>query len=311
MNFNSKAHNEKIKKIQEFWETVEKLNEFAKNEYGIDDIFQDNEGKVLQQLVHLNFANIDGREGNDGIDVNGVEWEMKSVNILKTKDISTNHHLNQKILTKYRLVPWSFTVYEGIQLQQIYVINPRDLEDEYFTKWENEIITENIELNNPKIKLEYIKRNGILVYCKTLGLQNDPTMVYDEKFRDANRAYDFSSSNKRAAGEIISELSDFIKSISNSITSSLLDSNKIVYSDVDILFAALQENKDSVIVYLNIPNIEYDDYFQEIKTYKKKLTGLNCKIKQHCVKGDLSYIKDLIRQSYEHNKNTLSLFYNV
>jgi hypothetical protein len=54
---------------------------------------------------------IPGREGNDAKDSNGNEFELKSVNIALTKSFSTHHHINPRIIEKYRQVDWIFAVY--------------------------------------------------------------------------------------------------------------------------------------------------------------------------------------------------------
>ena len=82
MEYLGKAHQQLIKELEALWKGLQKLNRLG-NQYGIDDIFQDNGAKVLQQLVLLNFKNLEGREGNDAIDPLGVEWEMKSANVEK------------------------------------------------------------------------------------------------------------------------------------------------------------------------------------------------------------------------------------
>ena len=60
--------------------------------HGIGDIFQDNGGKLLQVLLLTGLKVLAGREGNDAVDDNGREYELKSVNALLTKSFSTNHH---------------------------------------------------------------------------------------------------------------------------------------------------------------------------------------------------------------------------
>jgi len=41
--------------------------------HGIDDIFQDNGGKILQILLYTGLTILPGREGNDAQDENGRE----------------------------------------------------------------------------------------------------------------------------------------------------------------------------------------------------------------------------------------------
>jgi hypothetical protein len=129
------------------WERLEALmpavREFQAlaQEHGIDDIFQDNGGKILQMLLALNLQGIPGREGNDAVDAEGREFELKSVNIWLTASFSTNHHINVPIINKYRKVCWVFAVYEGIEMRRAYFMPPGSLE-EYFQKWEEKWIDE-------------------------------------------------------------------------------------------------------------------------------------------------------------------------
>jgi len=151
------------------WARLEKLmpaiREFQSLavEHGIDDIFQDNGGKILQMLLALDLKDIPGREGNDATDAKGREYELKSVNIWLTASFSTNHHINISIINKYRKVCWVFAVYEGIEMRRAYFMPPGSLE-EYFTKWEKKWADEQKDINNPKIPLNYVIERGKLVY---------------------------------------------------------------------------------------------------------------------------------------------------
>ncbi len=71
---------------------------------GIYDVFQDNGGKILQVLLITGLKVLPGREGNDAIDKNGIEYELKSLNIKLTKSFSTHHHMNPKIIKKHKKV---------------------------------------------------------------------------------------------------------------------------------------------------------------------------------------------------------------
>ena len=131
--------------------------------HGIGDIFQDNGGKQLQLILTLGLKSSPGREGNDAIDEDGNEYELKTVNTKLTKSFSTHHHLNPTIIDKYRKVAWYFAEYEGIELKAIYRMEPADLEPKYLewaTKWEGT----GKDINNPKIQLSFVKRYGKLVY---------------------------------------------------------------------------------------------------------------------------------------------------
>ena len=149
--------------FKEIYPAVLKLQKLAEK-HGISDIFQDNGGKILQVLLITGLEILPGREGNDAKDVNGNEYELKSLNILLTKSFSTHHHMNPVIIEKYRKVDWIFAVYEGIRLLSIYQLTPSDLEF-YYTKWEEKWNKDGgRDINNPKISLKYVKEHGIRIY---------------------------------------------------------------------------------------------------------------------------------------------------
>jgi transcriptional regulator with XRE-family HTH domain len=134
------------------------------NEYGINDILQDNGGKVLQVLILLGLRISPGHEGNDAVDDEGNEYELKTINrsLRKNAGITTHHHLNKDILNKYRLVKaWFIAIYEGVELKEIYRIFPHDLEP-LFQQWEQKIELAG-PINNPKIPMRYV-RKGERVY---------------------------------------------------------------------------------------------------------------------------------------------------
>jgi len=141
---------------------VRRLQQLA-DSHGINDIFQDNGGKILQVLLHTGLKILPGREGNDAVDLNGNEYELKSVNIRLTKSFSTHHHMNPVIIGKYRKVDWIFAVYDGIELLEIYQLTPADLET-YYTAWEKKWHADGKkDINNPKISLTYVRNNGIRI----------------------------------------------------------------------------------------------------------------------------------------------------
>jgi len=134
------------------------------NKHGINDIFQDNGGKILQVLLVTSLKILPGREGNDAIDSNGNEYELKSVNIKLTKVFSTHHHMNPTIIAKYRKVDWIFAVYDGIELLEVYKLTPQLLEP-YYKSWETKWHSDGgKDINNPKISLKYVMENGSQIY---------------------------------------------------------------------------------------------------------------------------------------------------
>ena len=145
------------------WPAVEQYQALAR-QHGIDDIFQDNGGKILQVLLLLNLKVLPGREGNDAVDEAGQEYEMKSVNIALTRGFSTHHHMNPGIVAKYRMVPWIFAIYRNITLESVYIVDQKRMEY-WYTKWnEKWNFDGGKDINNPKIPVSYVIKNGILKY---------------------------------------------------------------------------------------------------------------------------------------------------
>lgn len=134
--------------------------------HGINDIFQDNGGKLLQIALVTGLELLPSREGNDAKDTKGNEYEIKSVNIELTESFSTHHHMNPGIISKYRKVAWVFAVYKSIELQSIYILSPQAMEF-YFSKWETDWHKRGgRDINNPKIPLKFVVENGELVFSK-------------------------------------------------------------------------------------------------------------------------------------------------
>ena len=161
----TKERRSDLERLQTALEAIQELQSLA-NEYGINDVFQDNGGKVLQVLILLGLRVSPGREGNDAVDAEANEYELKTINKLLSKSVTTHHHLNLDILAKYRAVKaWYIAVYEGIVLKAIYKVNSASLEPK-FSHWESRILGGMESINNPKIPLGLIEREGELVYPK-------------------------------------------------------------------------------------------------------------------------------------------------
>ena len=133
------------------------------SEHGIDDVFQDNGGKLLQVLLVTGLKVIAGREGNDAVDAQGQQYELKTVNVLKQRQFTTHHHLNPGIIAKYRQVPWIFAAYEAIEIVAVYRVEPADLEL-FFSRWETKWHADGgKDINNPKIPVGYVLEHGELL----------------------------------------------------------------------------------------------------------------------------------------------------
>ena len=152
-----------FQKLQNLWPNIQEYQELA-TKHGIKDIFQDNGGKLLQVILITNLTVLTGREGNDAVDIHGQEYELKSINIDLTNSFSTHHHMNPTIIAKYRKVPWIFAIYKNIELQEIYQLEPNDLEY-YYTKWEKKWHDDGQkDINNPKIPVSFVMAVGKKIY---------------------------------------------------------------------------------------------------------------------------------------------------
>src|SRR4051812_455389 len=153
MNFN--PHPDR-KKLDELFGYIREYQKLAVK-HGINDIFQDNGGKLLQVILLLGIKVLPGREGNDAVEPSSRrEFELKSVNTDLTKSFSTHHHINPTILSKYRKVEWIFAIYCGIELQSIYIVHPELLDKYFFKDWEERWTKNEKDINNPKIPLRFV-----------------------------------------------------------------------------------------------------------------------------------------------------------
>lgn len=148
--------------LDELFPYIRRYQELA-SKHGINDVFQDNGGKLLQMILITGLQVLKGREGNDARDSSGNEYELKTVNADLTSSFSTHHHLNRDILAKYRSVDWVFAIYRGIEIKEIYELTPAQLEP-YFSAWEAKLDGGMSHVNNPKIPLTFVQKQGILLY---------------------------------------------------------------------------------------------------------------------------------------------------
>jgi hypothetical protein len=134
------------------------------SEHGIDDVFQDNGGKLLQLVLTMDLVVSPGRGGADAVDRLGRSYELKSLNIDLSSSFTTHHHLNTAVLANYRKIGWLFAMYRGIELSAIYSMEAFQLEP-LFQKWEAQLQTSSSgHLNNPKIPAHFVMANGVLIY---------------------------------------------------------------------------------------------------------------------------------------------------
>jgi len=152
-------------KLQKLFPAIRELQQLA-DAHGIDDIFQDNGGKILQLCLCLGIKVLPGREGNDAVDeTTGGEFELKTVNFRKKGGWTTHHHLNPAIIAKHRQVDWIFAAYEGIELKAIWRMSPKQMEPMY-QQWEAKLskLGPGGHINNPKVPRAFVTGSGDLIW---------------------------------------------------------------------------------------------------------------------------------------------------
>ena len=142
---------------------INKLQDIA-SKYGIEDVLQDNNARLVQILAITGLKVLPGRTGNDAVDKAGREYEIKTTCGIA---FSTNHHVNLDIINKYRKAIWLFGVFDGVNLKELYQLPPECLEF-YFARWEKKC-KDGVTINNPKISLSVVVRFGDLIYRKKNG----------------------------------------------------------------------------------------------------------------------------------------------
>jgi len=157
-----KSHHD-IAQLETLLQAVREYQELA-TKHGIPDIFQDNGGKILQVCLRLGLTPLTAREGNDAHDSEGREYEIKTVNVLKTKAFTTHHHMNPRIIAKYRQVDWIFATYKGIDLCKIFLLRSTEMEY-WYRQWEDKWHADGgKDINNPKVPLAYVVEHGTVLY---------------------------------------------------------------------------------------------------------------------------------------------------
>lgn len=158
--------NLRYQEIEDLWPGVERFQALAKA-YGIDDIFQDGGGKLLQILIAVGLDNAPGRLGPDALDRIGNEYEIKTLDLDKgVLGFSTNHHVKQATIDGYRQRQWVFAMYRGIMLHEAYIVKADDL-NLYFMAWEMKLLSKE-HLNNPKIPAKFVRKVGQVAYLKNV-----------------------------------------------------------------------------------------------------------------------------------------------
>jgi len=159
--------NLRYREVEDAMTSAEKLESLGK-QYGITDVYADNGVKVLQLAVATGLDIVPGRIGADAQDRIGNEYEIKTADLnKKVTGFSTNHHLNKATISKFRQRRFVFAMYRDSKLYEAYLVEPDDL-NVIFRKWELALHGKT-HLNNPKIPLDYVRKNGEVMYLKDVA----------------------------------------------------------------------------------------------------------------------------------------------
>lgn len=134
------------------------------DEHGVNDIFQDSGGKVLQILIMLSAQCIPGRMGSDIFWI-GSDTELKTLNTrLGNSGFTTHRRLDAAVLARYRSEPWVFCICDGIEVVEAWWVHPARLET-VFAGWDEKLERKKLDgkdpyINNPKIPMKLIREVG-------------------------------------------------------------------------------------------------------------------------------------------------------
>lgn len=160
--------NMRYAEIESLWPGIQAFQHLA-SQYGVQDIFADNGGKVVQLAVATGLDIVPGRLGPDYRDRIGNTYEVKTVNTSKkTTGFSTNHHLTKKTIAEYRKRRWVFAMYDDITLTEAYLVEAADMEP-IFQKWEAALGGKRDHLNNPKVPMDFVRDIGTVMYMKDVA----------------------------------------------------------------------------------------------------------------------------------------------
>jgi hypothetical protein len=135
------------------------------NRHGVFDLAQDNGIRTLETMLLMNMLVVDGRNGNDLMDVDGREVEFKTLNLDVAKDFSSHRQLNHKRIDNYSDVAWIFSFYTGARMTATYIVHPIVFTQK-FEEWRKLCGSDDESKNNPKIPSSLVVRYGTRVWGK-------------------------------------------------------------------------------------------------------------------------------------------------
>jgi hypothetical protein len=151
----------------------------AASAHHIHNVFDDGGYKELILLRLFNLRKL-AREGHDAVDADGRFYEIKTVARIGSSGkrkgslgVTTEHTLTKANIERYRhAFLWIVAVFDQSHPEAIYEITPQALEP-FFRAWEVKLDQQEalrvdggapVHLNNPKIPLKFVEKNGLQVW---------------------------------------------------------------------------------------------------------------------------------------------------
>lgn len=144
---------------------------------GIHNVMTDNGYQELILLTMFGLRKL-RREGNDAVDDEGREYELKTVGRTSSDgrrksslSVTTEHTMTLANIERYRAAHlWIIAIFDQSLPEVIYEITPAALEP-YFSAWATRLDERDGDwrlvrdhLNNPKIPIWFVERHGVRVW---------------------------------------------------------------------------------------------------------------------------------------------------
>lgn len=145
-------------RLEEFMDSFSQLDDLAIR-YGFSDLAVHGNFRTIQVMTALGLTKDSSRRA-DALDQNGHMVEIKTCDITKSNSFSTATELTSEKCRRFRTFMWTFGVFVGLRLREVYVMDPRYLEP-LFLHFEAKIEKSKTGfIRNPSIPVSYVIKHG-------------------------------------------------------------------------------------------------------------------------------------------------------